>query len=334
MKRITIVIFLLFLMLMCPTVSASTELAKPTKYVAFRDDDVSPFNSLDKLKAVNQVHIDENVPVTLGIIPHPRVAQEGNQLLQDDLFLTYMRSIAPSPLFEFAQHGYSHRDILPSGAQSEFSGLPYEDQYNNISKGRADMQEAFGVAPMTFIPPFNTGDNNTTKAAAALGFTEYSAGFSEDYILHGYQSGMRMEDSLDIGAASDTAFSLSIQEAKNVTEQFLVDPQSGDTLTFTYHAGVFADGHGAVDSYKVQQLREFISFLKTKGVLFTRLDRLNPAGDGNAVSPSPVAEQSVLTIGKDTPPTFLLVASVGIVLFSIYISAQQQSGPRKKLKDR
>jgi hypothetical protein len=328
-KRITVVTILLLLAVMCSTVNATTELAQPKKYVAFRDDDVRPFESLDTLKAVNQVHIDENVPVTLGIIPHPREGQGGNQLLQDDQFLTYARSIASSPLFEFAQHGYSHKDILPSGSQSEFSGLPYDDQYNHIFWGQTDMKEAFGATPTTFIPPFNTGDSNTTKAAAALGFTEYSIGFSFYKLHYGSQNGMRMEGSFDIGATSDAAFSTSIQNAQNETERFLGDPQSGDTLTFTYHAAVFGDSQGVVDSHKVQQLSDFISFLKTKGVLFTRLDRSNQAEDGAAVSPSLGEVQTVLTTGKSIPPTFLLVGSVGIVLSGIYVIAQRQSGPEK-----
>lgn len=58
----------------------------------------------------------------------------------------------------------------------------------------------------------------------------------------------------------------------NATERFLTNPQSGDTLTVTYRAEDFTDGDGAVDNHKIQLLT-FVGFLKTKGVLFTRLDR-------------------------------------------------------------
>ena len=84
---------------------------------------------------------------------------------------------------------------------------------------------------------------------------------------------MRIEGGFDIGAVNDTVFSRSIQEAQNETERFLSDPASNDTLTFTYHASAFYDVNGAVDSHKIQQLTDFIDFLKTNGVLFTRLDR-------------------------------------------------------------
>ena len=81
MKKTAIVSFLLVFVLICSTVSANAQQAQAKKYIAFRDDDVSPFTRLDTLKAVNQVHIDENVPVTLGIIPHPYRFRGGNQLL-------------------------------------------------------------------------------------------------------------------------------------------------------------------------------------------------------------------------------------------------------------
>jgi peptidoglycan/xylan/chitin deacetylase (PgdA/CDA1 family) len=332
-KRIAIAVFLLFLALMCSTVSTNAQPTQPRKYIAFRDDDVAPFTSLEPLEAVNQVHIDEGVPVTLGIIPHPRESQEGNELLHDGPFLTYMGSIASNPLFEFAQHGYTHQDIAPSPeGPSEFYGRPYAAQYNSIKQGQADIKEAFGVTPTTFIPPWDSGDSNTTKAAAALGFTDYNTAFSAENVQYSYTNGMRIEGGFTIGAVNDTAFTASIQAAQNETERFLVDPQSGDTLTFAYHAWAFTDSDGAVDGHKIQQLTDFIDFLKTKGVLFTRLDRSTVAGDGGAAGPSQGAGLTVPMAGERIPTPLILVGSVGIVLFGIYGSAQQQNAPRNKRK--
>ena len=45
--------------------------ASATKHIVFRDDDVMPFLNMAPFEAVNQVQIDENVPVTLAITPHP-----------------------------------------------------------------------------------------------------------------------------------------------------------------------------------------------------------------------------------------------------------------------
>ena len=66
------------------TVDAVNAQASQKKHVIFRDDDIEPFSSnLGTLEAVNQVHIDKNVPVTLAIIPHPDTAKYGNELLMD-----------------------------------------------------------------------------------------------------------------------------------------------------------------------------------------------------------------------------------------------------------
>jgi hypothetical protein len=48
------------------------------KYVIFREDDVAPNADFAELQAVNNVCIDKNVPVTLGIIPHPYPTPSGN----------------------------------------------------------------------------------------------------------------------------------------------------------------------------------------------------------------------------------------------------------------
>lgn len=106
---------------------------QPTKYVVFRDDDVAPQAKFAELEAVDQVHIDKNVPVTLSIILHQNATAD-NQLLTDKQFLDYMRSIASNHLFEFAQHGYSHQGISTAGP-SEFYGRPYTVQYDTIKRG-------------------------------------------------------------------------------------------------------------------------------------------------------------------------------------------------------
>jgi len=62
--------FLLVLLVLISTACVSAQPAGTTKQVIFRDDDVAPTQQLNVLEAVNQVHIDENVPVTLAIIPH------------------------------------------------------------------------------------------------------------------------------------------------------------------------------------------------------------------------------------------------------------------------
>ena len=76
----SLVLILLFSMLFVCSGSGATGNAQTNKYVIFREDDVAPNADFAELQAVNQVHIDKNVPVTLGIIPHPDATPAGNQL--------------------------------------------------------------------------------------------------------------------------------------------------------------------------------------------------------------------------------------------------------------
>jgi peptidoglycan/xylan/chitin deacetylase (PgdA/CDA1 family) len=253
------------------------------KYVIFREDDVAPRVDFPELQAVNQVHIDKNVPLTLGITPHQN-ASKGNQLLQDKQFLNYMRSIASNHLFEFAQHGYTHQSVSMA-SPSEFYGRPYAVQYDAIKKGRDYITQAFGVVPTTFIPPFDKSDNNTLKAAKALGFTEYSTAFRDFNILQGQSEGIKIE-SVSLVFANE-----SLESLKNETEQFLNNPHSVDTLVVLYHPYDFSGPNGVVNLQRVKLLADYIDYLKSTGrVQFTTFNRATTT-DG-AVSSSGVASPS------------------------------------------
>src|SRR5674536_66622 len=89
----------------------ATVQAGNSKHIIFRDDDIAPWADLNTLKIVNQAFIDENVPVTLAVLPHPSTDSSDdnqNELFMDTSMLNYLESIKTNPLFEFAQHGYTH----------------------------------------------------------------------------------------------------------------------------------------------------------------------------------------------------------------------------------
>jgi len=290
------------------------------KYVIFRDDDVAPNAKFDELKAVNQVHIDKNVPVTLGIIPHVRLAS-GNQLLSDEQFLNYMRSIASNRLFEFAQHGYTHKTDALGGyyVPSEFYGLPYAIQYDTIRHGRDDIRQAFGVTPTTFLPPFDKGDDNTLRAAKALGFTDYCTAFRDFNVNQGYRDGMKV-DSVSLMLANE-----SLRSAESKTEQFLNDPYTIDTFVVLYHPADFSGPNGVVNTDKVKLLSDYIDYLKGKNdVLFTKLDRSWTVAGGDAGSRASDTESTqqgaiVLPGGLNGSAIFLLVGAVLVLSVGSYL---------------
>jgi peptidoglycan/xylan/chitin deacetylase (PgdA/CDA1 family) len=271
--------------------SGATGSAQTTKYVIFRDDDVAPNADFAELQAVNQVHIDKNVPVTLGIIPHPYPAPSGNQLIEvDQTFFDYMQSLTSNHLFQFAQHGYTHLDVGPSPeGPSEFYGRPYAAQYDAIKKGRDDITQAFGVTPTSFLPPFDKSDNNTLKAAKALGFTEYSTAFADFIQNGGNLDGMRL-DTISIELGNNT-----LQSLESATNQWLNDPNSINTFVVLYHPSDFKAADGAVSAAEVNTLANYIDYLQGTGrVQFTTLDRsVTTTGNGAVASSSSVGTTAV-----------------------------------------
>jgi len=289
----SLVSILLFSMLFTGAGSGATGSAQTTKYVIFREDDVAPNADFAELQAVNQVHIDKNVPVTLGIIPHPYPAPSGNQLIEvNQTFFDYMQSLTSNHLFQFAQHGYTHLDVGPSPeGPSEFYGRPYAAQYDAIKQGRDDITQAFGVTPTSFLPPFDKSDNNTLKAAEALGFTEYSTAFADFIQNGGNLDGMRL-DTISIELGNNT-----LQSLESATNQWLNDPYSINTFVVLYHPAYFEAANLTVSASKVNMLANYIDYLQGTGrVQFTTLDRsVTTTGNGAAASSSSVGTTAVGT---------------------------------------
>lgn len=102
--------------------------------VIFRNDDIQPWYNTEEMQAVDDVFIEEEVPVTLGIIPNP-----GGELplTDDEATCEYLGSLeADHPgQFEMALHGYTHEEKTDFYNGSEFGGVPYETQAEWLASG-------------------------------------------------------------------------------------------------------------------------------------------------------------------------------------------------------
>ena len=279
------------------------------KYIILRDDDIGPWYPVSTLKAVNQVTIKEKVPVTLAIIPHPDTSKSGNEMLQDQSMLSYLQSLTSNPLFEMAQHGYNHhingagissvggayypRSVVgagepsvywrPTGEQvvvsyappgaSEFAGRPYADQYAAIKQGWDDINQALGVTPTTFVPPWNLGDANTLMAVRAVGHTVYSTGEGD---LSGVSvpAGMLVQPvTFEIPWQPNADWNSSVPSLISQTDSALDSAPAGTDIVILYHFWSFANSDGSIDSAKIAWLKTYIDHLKSRGdVAFTTLD--------------------------------------------------------------
>src|SRR5665647_2502612 len=313
--------------------TAANVSASAAKHIVFRDDDVMPFLNMAPFEAVNQVQIDENVPVTLAITPHPDTSLDGNEMLMDSSFLNYLLSIKTNPLFEFAQHGYNHQDggvgsslvsgayyprssvtagessvywhpsadLLTGGAlvgSSEFAGRPYEDQYNAIKQGSDDIAEMWDKAPTSFVPPWSVSDANTLEAAHAVGHTFYSTGGDD-------LSGVSVPGITVQGASLefpwyDTDWDAWMQDLMSRTDAALEAAGDGTNIVVLYHYWAFAGSDGSTDSNRVAWLGQFIEHLKDRGdVDFTTLNNQNALPVSAATNVTLTASDTNPGVGQD-----------------------------------
>ena len=258
----------------------SAQPVQTKKCVIFRNDDIGA-GSLSTLQAINQVHIEESAPVTLAITPRMDNASNGSALLTEPLY-SYLQSLKGNQLFEFAQHGYTHHNnvlqtVGAADTRSEFHGRPYEDQFNAIKQGRDDMIAAFGVTPTTFVPPFNTGDDNTLKAAEALGFMHYSTSQDDFGVRDANLQGIMVQGlTFGLGWKNDSQWSWRMQNLTQYTDAALNAAAPGDSIVVSYHYWNFNTKDGSPDPARIALLKQYIEHLKSRGdVLFTTLDNQN-----------------------------------------------------------
>jgi peptidoglycan/xylan/chitin deacetylase (PgdA/CDA1 family) len=147
--------------------------------VIFRNDDVQPNYRPETRRAVDRVFIEENVPVTQGVVP--AIGDEG---LPDGFCRSLREQARAHPdTFEYALHGYSHEERTDFHGGSEFGGLPAERQATLLREGTVALRTCLQRTPTTFIPPFDSYDDATATALADEGYAVVSGGtwFTEAY---------------------------------------------------------------------------------------------------------------------------------------------------------
>jgi hypothetical protein len=144
--------------------------------VFFRDDDVY---KLDKsfVNFHNAVK-GYGVPFTYAVIPG-RLRRSMRKFLVSEMD-------GNPGMFEVVQHGWKHRNY-GTGKTYEFGpSRSFSEQIRDMEKGMRKMEKAFGDRfTRIFVPPFHGFDDNTTKAAAELGFRALSVGYSKASDVHG-----------------------------------------------------------------------------------------------------------------------------------------------------
>ena len=129
--------------------------------VVFRFDDflLSPDSLQENLLETFNRH---NIPITLAVIP----CSKDTLFFHKGKYLPLLMKMNSEGRVELALHGLNHR---MNGKGGEFAGLPLQMQIEMLTKGKQLLDSLFSTT-ITFVPPWNSYDDNTLMAMEELGF--------------------------------------------------------------------------------------------------------------------------------------------------------------------
>ncbi|MDK2372626.1 MAG: DUF2334 domain-containing protein [Candidatus Korarchaeota archaeon] len=229
--------------------------------VIFRMDDPQPDWKENMLKRAINLFASERVPVTLGVIPKPL---NKSSISQHPSFIIFIHRLAMKKgSFEIAQHGYTHMVLTKYGGSSEFGGLPLRTQMDLMRDGR-DILETVGFRPITFIPPFDTYDSNTIRAAKELGFKVFSARYSNE-------SDPGWPVMMDGIVLINAATSLTKDWEEGSVRSFIELKNAFDRVYERGGVFVLEMHYYRFDDKTIATIRELIHYMKEKDVAFMTL---------------------------------------------------------------
>jgi len=166
---------------------------KERKYLVFRYDDFHSYSDSRPEKMLREVFLGIKAKFVMGVIPFVCKADWKTKEFQELLTLTaekteFLRKVVSEGVCEVALHGFSHQNLYRRSMLSkilmkkrnfrggEFFGMSYKEQLEKIMLGKNYLASILDICPVSFIPPWNSYDENTIKALEYLGFKVLSAG--------------------------------------------------------------------------------------------------------------------------------------------------------------
>jgi peptidoglycan/xylan/chitin deacetylase (PgdA/CDA1 family) len=147
--------------------------------VVFRYDDYSDQTPTDLETRIIHSFGERHLRVTFATVPFT-CTQDVQALPALEKGLSRAKALILKTALEagtvdVALHGYCHRSVQPPGSESEFQGVDFRTQMQELARGKSYLEEALQVPVNEFIPPWNSYDRNTIKALEQLDFKLLSA---------------------------------------------------------------------------------------------------------------------------------------------------------------
>lgn len=149
----------------------------------FRLDDVTPEQNWENFERLHDLFRRYSIAPVMGVVPQNR----DKKLCVDrprENYIEYLQKLHEEEGWVIAQHGYTHTYVNQNGGmlkvnrQSEFAGLPLEEQRRKLSKGQQILQKQ-GICAKMFMAPAHAYDRKTLKALKELGFTWVTDGYTD-----------------------------------------------------------------------------------------------------------------------------------------------------------
>lgn len=150
--------------------------------ILIRFDDICPTMDFKQFNRAVELLDKYNVKPLIGIIPNNNDIDLQIEKEHGD-FWEYIKNLKEKG-YAIAMHGYEHRfcsphhGILNRRKESEFAGLPVEQQIDKIKKGK-EILINHGIDTDIFFAPAHSYDKNTLKALSLCGFKYMSDGKSK-----------------------------------------------------------------------------------------------------------------------------------------------------------
>jgi len=150
--------------------------------VVFRYDDYSATSPIEVDRSVINAFASRRMALTVGVIPYVCEGDIHDPMPQKTLSMdgekaALLRASVRNGTVDAAVHGYSHQNRLrsPVGHFTEFAGLSIEHQRRRMAEAKSEVERLAGGLVETFIPPWDSFDKQTLRAAEAEGFRCFSA---------------------------------------------------------------------------------------------------------------------------------------------------------------
>lgn len=258
---IAVLMIMMIFAIVTPSYSQSSNSDNPfekmySKKVIIRDDDVDARVQRDPsicLKWLTNFTIEKNIKVTYGVIV-------GNETFSDNAELVDYLNGLDKTHFEIATHGYVHEP---------FKNMHYEGQYSLIENATKTIENYLHIKPYTFITPFSSDDENTSKVCEDLGYHSFSSGsaYPNDNVVD-----FQIDKCLEYNWSQDPLPHYSFEDLKQSFDNFC--SSNNEFYVFVMHHHTFLNKkNGTLNQTLVNNFEDFIDYVKTKNVEFMTIEQ-------------------------------------------------------------